>query len=102
MRGVSPSSAARSSIVWLATVPTVIGTPTAADPRALASSPSGWTIVCTPIGASATGAGQSKPRSEVERSRRLMSRRTRGTIRQAPNARSFSRAVSSLPAEPNT
>ena len=58
-------------------------------PRALASSPSGWTIVWTPIGASRTGAGISVPSTVAPRSRSVTSRSIRGTIRQRRNASRF-------------
>ena len=43
--------------------------PAAAAPRAEASSPSGWRICCTPIGASITGAASRVPSTSTERSR---------------------------------
>jgi hypothetical protein len=76
--------------------------PTAAAARAEASSPSGWTIDCTPIGASSTGAGISWPSSVVDRSCWLTSRSRRGTIRSRSNARRLARAVAPLPALPAT
>ena len=80
----------------------VIGRPTAAAARATASSPSGWTIDCTPIGASSSGAGISVPATITERSRSETSRSIRGTIRQRRNASWLERMVSSRPAPPNT
>ena len=56
-RGPSPLDSATSSIVCDEAVERTIGTPSAAAARAVASSPSGWTIDCTPTGASSTGAG---------------------------------------------
>ena len=78
------------------------GSPSAAAARADAISPSGCRIVCTPTGASITGAGISVPRTVVRRSRRDTSRSMRGTIRQRRNASRFARIVSPLPAPPQT
>ena len=64
----------------------IIGTPSAAAARAVASSPSAWTIFCTPIGASISGAGIAVPSTVVERSRSETSRSIRGTIRQRRKA----------------
>ena len=81
----------------------ISGRPTAAAARAVASSPSGWRSVCTPIGASITGAGIRVPSSSTERSRMETSwRSTRGTIRQRRKASRFARIVSSEPAPPKT
>ena len=99
---MSPSSSATVSSVWPAIVPTVIGTPSRAAARAVASSPSGWTIVWTPTGASARGAGQSDPNGEIVRSRSATSRSIRGTIRQESKARRLDSSVSPVPADPNT
>ena len=76
----------------------IIGAPTAAAARAVASSPSSWRIFWTPIGASISGAGMLVPSTVVERSRAATSRSIRGTIRRRPNASALARIVPSLPA----
>ena len=76
----------------------IIGTPTAAAARAVASSPSGSRIAWTPIGASSNGAGIAVPSTVVERSRSATSRSIRGTVRQRRKAAALARIVSSLPA----
>ncbi len=58
------------------------GSSCAAAARPTASSPSGWTIDCTPTGASSSGAGIDVPSTVVLRSRVEMSRSMRGTICQ--------------------
>ena len=76
--------------------------PRAAAARAEASSPSGWTIVCTPTGASRTGAGIAAPSTVVDWSRWLTSRSIRGTMRHRSKAARLARAVEVLPALPAT
>jgi hypothetical protein len=78
------------------------GTPRAAAARAAASSASGWTIDCTPTGASISGAGIAVPSTVVLRSRAETSRSIRGTIRRRSNASRFARIVCSAPAPPAT
>ncbi len=80
----------------------VIVSPTAAAARATASSPSGSSIDCNPIGASATGAGIRVLSTVTARSRAETSRSIRGTIRQRRNASRFARTVVSRPAPPRT
>ena len=70
--------------------------------RADASSPSGCTIACTPIGASTTGAGMAVPSTVVDRSRRPTSRSIRGTIASRSKAARLARAVEPPPALPAT
>jgi hypothetical protein len=79
----------------------ISGSPSSPAARAEASSPSGCTSVCTPIGASSRGAGIAVPSSSVARLREERSREsTLGTIRQRLNASRFARMVSSEPAPP--
>ncbi len=80
----------------------IIGRPSAAAARAVASSPSSWTIFWTPIGASISGAGIGVPSTVVERSRSATSRSIRGTMRRRSNASRLARIVSSLPAPAKT
>jgi len=77
---------------------TIIGAPTDAAARAVASSPSSSTTFWTPIGASISGAGIAVPSTVVERSRLATSRSIRGTIRRSRKASELARIVSSLPA----
>ncbi len=79
-----------------------IGTPIVAAARAVASSPSGWTTFCTPIGASSSGAGIAVPSSSTERSRSATSRSIRGTIRRRSKASRLARIVCSAPAPAKT
>ena len=60
-------------------VDTTIGTPSPAAARAVASSPSGCRIDCTPTGASSTGAGIDVPSTVVDQSLAVLSRSIRGT-----------------------
>ena len=76
------------------------GTPTSAAARAIASSPSGWASVCTPIGASSTGAGSSVPSTVRASVRSETSRSIRGAIRQWSNASRLARIVLPRPAPP--
>ncbi len=80
----------------------IIGSPSAAAARAVASSPSEWTTFCTPIGASSSGAGIAVPSRAVERSREATSRSIRGTIRRRRKASRLASIVSSLPAPAKT
>jgi hypothetical protein len=72
--------------------------PREAAARAVASSPSGWARVWTPIGAMSTGAGMAVPSTVHERSRSTSPRIMRGTMRQRSNASRFARAVAPCPA----
>ncbi len=78
------------------------GRPRAAAARAAASSASGWTIDCTPTGASSSGAGIVVPSTVADRSRTETSRSMRGTIFQRSNASAFAAIVRSAPAPPAT
>ena len=80
----------------------IIGTPSAPAARAVASSPSSWTIFWTPTGASSSGAGISVPSTVVERSRSATSRSIRGTSRRRAKAARLASIVSSVPAPANT
>ena len=62
------------------------GSPCAAAALRAASSASGWTIDCTPTGASITGAGIARAEHGGARSRSETSRNIRGTIFQRSNA----------------
>ena len=77
------------------------GTPDRAAARAEASSPSGWRIDCTPIGAVSTGAAIVVPSTVRPSSRSETSLSMCGTIRWRANAARFSRIVSSVPDPPN-
>jgi hypothetical protein len=101
-RGPSPLAAATSSMVYDDAVESTIGRPRAAAARAVASSPSGCTIDCTPTGATMTGAGIAVPSTVVPRSRTVASRSMRGTMRQRSNASRLARAVAPTPALPAT
>ncbi len=74
-----PEAAAISSSVCDAAVEATIGRPSPAAARAVASSPSGCRIDCTPIGASRSGAGIAVPSTVVDQSRAVLSRNIRGT-----------------------
>ena len=73
-----PFASATSSMVCEEAVESTIGRPSAAAARAVASSPSGWMIDCTPTGASSTGAGIRVPSTVVLRSRPSAPRSMRG------------------------
>ncbi len=85
-----------------AAVDSTIGTPSSAAARAVASSPSGWTIDCTPMGASSSGAGIAVPSTVVDQSRTVVSRNIRGTRPYRSNAARFARIVAPEPAPPAT
>ena len=80
----------------------ISGSPTRAAARAVPGSPSSWTILWMPIGASITGAGIAVPSTVAERSRSATSRIIRGTIRRRRNASRLARIVSSPPAPAKT
>jgi hypothetical protein len=101
-RGASPIAWATASSGRDEAVLRISGTPTARAARATASSASAWTMDSTPIGARRTGTGDRRPSSSTVRSRRLMSRRWRGTSRQRRNASRLARIVSPDPAPPAT
>ena len=84
----------------LASVDSVINVPAAAHARAVATSPSGFAIRCSAVGAASTGILTGCPSTIVERSTFDTSTSTRGTSATRSNAKRFSRSVHSSPAPP--
>ncbi|PSK54990.1 hypothetical protein B0E53_07068 [Micromonospora sp. MH33] len=74
-----PATAAMSANGTEAMVLTTYGTGRAAAPRAVARSPSGWTMAWNAVGAMANGTAQSAPRTRVPVSGSAVPVRTRGT-----------------------
>src|ERR1700761_4597912 len=72
--------------------------PAAATPRAISTSPSGWTIRCRPIGGTSTGNGIGRPSTVVPVSISATSRSARGTRHQRRNAARLRPSATSSPA----
>jgi hypothetical protein len=76
--------------------------PSSCVTRAAASSASGCTIDCTPIGEVITGAASCWPSTVVVRSRSVAPASMRGTMRQRSKASRLARAVAPVDAAPAT
>jgi len=102
--GVSPYSAATSSIGSSLRVEATIGTPVAAAARAVARSPwPSWVqMPITPIGDRNTGLGNAIPNRSTDMLRSVRARSIRGTRPQWSNAVRLLRCVCSSPAPPAT
>jgi hypothetical protein len=94
--GRTDRAAARmSSIVVVDRLETIIGTSAAAAARAVASSPSGWAIRWSAVGAMPTGMALGPSRSVHSVVRADTSRITRCQSRSRPHAAMFSASVDS-------
>ena len=102
--GVSPSSAATSSIGSSVSVDAIIGMPVVAAARAVTRSPcpSGSQRAITPTGANINGVGNVRPNSSTDRSRSAAPTSIRGISAHRSNASTLARCVRSLPAPPAT
>ena len=74
--------------------------PAAAQARAVASSPSGVSSVCSAVGATRIGIDTRVPRSSVSAETAATSVSTRGRSCQREKAAVFARSVTSSPAPP--
>jgi len=99
--GHFPASAT-SSMVRFEPIERPMKIPAAVAARAVATSPSGSRRPCSANGAMPMGIATRRPRTVVERSRALVSTRTRGMKRQRAKASVFSRIVRSSPDPPAT
>ena len=96
------AAAATSSMVVVAMVDRVYGSPCFCAARAAAISPAGCIIRVYPVGARASGRGVTEPRNAVEVSGSDTSTRVRGWNPNCRNALVFARSDTSSSAPPST